>query len=152
EGIVAYNGNLYEVYRYLGQVEPAAAYAERLASALEQQGRPAEASRYRRQAAIVRAGEPLNRVVAVVDGVRHEIDEVDPVQNKRIRFVFERNRTTLRPAEVLATKGGEVGAAGRHEEALAHFRDAAQADPFDPHCRYLEGFALLHLQRYVEGV
>jgi tetratricopeptide (TPR) repeat protein len=152
EGVVAYLGNLYEVHRYLGRPEAAATYAERLATALAEQGRPAEARRYRREAAIVRAGEPPNRVVAVVDGARYELDEVGEVQGKRIQFVFERGRVTLRPAAELTRRGEELGSQGRDEEALALFRDAARADPFDPHARYQEGYALLHLQRYPQAV
>jgi tetratricopeptide (TPR) repeat protein len=151
-GVIAYLGNLYEVHRYLGWSEVAAGYAERLAAPLEEQGRTAEAARYRKQAGIVRTGEPRNRVVAVVDGLRYEIDEVGVVEGKRIEFVFERNRITLRPAADLAGKGDELGRQGRYEEALELFRDAARADPFDPHARYLEGYTLLHLQRYPQAV
>src|SRR5262249_39760098 len=118
EGILAYLGSLYEAHRYLGQSEVAAGYAERLAAALAEQERAAEARRYRRQAGIVRAGEPLNRVVAVVDGVRYELDEVPVVEGKGIQLVFERNRMTLRPAEELTRRGEELGSQGRHEEAL----------------------------------
>lgn len=152
EGLVAYLGNLYEVHRYLGQPEPAARYAERLAAALEQQGRSAEARRYRKLAAIVRAGEPRNRVVVVVEGVRYELDEVGIVEGQRIQLVFERNRITLRPAAERTRQGEELGGKGQYDEALACFRDAAQADPLDPHCRYQEGYTLLHLQRYPQAV
>lgn len=152
EGVVAYVGSLYEVQRYLGQPEPAARYAEQLADALEKQGQPVDATRYRKQAAIVRAGEPLNRVVAIVDNVRQELAEVTEVEGKHIQFVFERNRLTLRPAVEHARRGEERGSAGRYEEALAAFREAAQADPFDPHARYQEGFTLLQLRRYAEAV
>ena len=75
-GVAAYLDSLYEVHRYLGQGPAAAAAAERLATALAGQGRTQEATRYRRQAAVVRAGEPLNRVVAVVNGQQYELDEV----------------------------------------------------------------------------
>jgi tetratricopeptide (TPR) repeat protein len=152
QGIAAYLGSLYEVSRYLGQTEAAAGYAERLADALAQQGRTTEAARYRRQAGIIRAGEPLNRVVAEIDGARHELDEIGTVRDKRIRFLFERNRITLRPAEALTRQGEQLGSQGRHEKALSCFRAAAQADGFDPHARYLEGFTLLHLERYPQAI
>ena len=48
--------------------------------------------------------------------------------------------------------GDARGSEGRHEDALALLREAARADRFDPHARYLEGFALLHLQRPSEAV
>jgi Flp pilus assembly protein TadD len=68
-----------------------------------------------------------------------------------VQFVFERNRITLRPATVHTERGEELGSAGQHQEALAAFREAAAADPFDPHCRYLEAFTLLHLGRYTDA-
>jgi len=152
EGVLAYLQNLYEAHRYLGQAEPAAARALQLADAMEAQGRADDARRYRRQAEIVRAGEPLNRVVAVVEDRRYEPDEVGPLRDQRVQFVFERNRITLRPAAVLTRRGGQHGSAGRYDEALDAFCAAAAADPFDPHARYQEGLTLLHLQRYVDAV
>jgi tetratricopeptide (TPR) repeat protein len=151
-GVAAYLGNLYEAHRYLEQAAPAAAYAGRLADVLDQQGRAEEARRYRRQSEIVRAGEPLNRVVAVIEGRRYELDEVGPLANQRVQFVFERNRITLRPATAATERGEQLGSAGRYDEALEAFRAAAQADPFDPHGRYQEGLTLLHLERYAEAV
>jgi tetratricopeptide (TPR) repeat protein len=152
EGVVAYLGNLYEVHRYLGQAEPAAGHMAQLADAVATQGQADGARRYRRQAEIVRAGEPLNRVVAVVDGRRYELDEVGPVREGRVQFVFKRNRITLRPAAVLTERGEKQGSAGRFDEALADFRAAGNADPFDPHSRYEAGLTILHLGRYAEAV
>jgi tetratricopeptide (TPR) repeat protein len=150
EGIAAYLGSLFEAHRYLGQGERAASYAERMAALLDAQGAARDATRWTR-GCIVRAGEPLNRVVAVVDGATFEVDEVRPVGDVRVQFVFDRNRITLRPATVHTERGEELGSAGRHEETLAAFREAAAADPFDPHCRYLEAFTLLHLGRYADA-
>jgi tetratricopeptide (TPR) repeat protein len=151
EGIVAYLGNLHEVHRYLARADAAASYAEKLAAAFEKCGRTADANRYRKLAPIVRAGEPLNRVVAVVNNVRFELDELRDLRDKHIQFIFERNRITLRPATQLTQEGERLGSEGKYEEALARFRDAARADPFDPNCRYQEGFSLMHLSRYAEA-
>jgi len=150
-GVVAYLGNLFEVQRYLGRAEPAADCGDRLAGAWERVGRTAEATRMRRRAAIVRAGEPLNRMVAVVGGTTMEIDEVKPAENLHVQFVFERNRITLRPAVELTNRGEALGGSGQYSEALTVFREAAAADPFDAHSRYQEGFTLLHLQRYADA-
>jgi tetratricopeptide (TPR) repeat protein len=152
EGIGAYLGNLYEGHRYLDQREQAAGYAGRLAEFYAKQGRAPEAERFRRQAQIVRAGEPRNRVVAVVDGQRYELDAVPPIKEGRLQFVFERNRITLRPAAVLTERGEELAKQGKYDEALAAFRAAAEADRFDPHSRYLQGLTLLHLERPTEAV
>jgi tetratricopeptide (TPR) repeat protein len=151
-GVAAYLGNLYEAHRCLGRPEPAASSAERLADAFEGQGRTDEVRRYRRQAGIVRAGEPLNRVVAVVDGRHYELDEVGPIRVGKVQLVFERNRVTLRPATVLTQQGETLGGASRYEEALDAFRAAARSDPLDPHARYEEGLTLLYLRRYAEAV
>lgn len=152
DGIGAYLGDLYEVHRYLAQPEPAAAYARRLADWYAAHGKPREADRFRRQADIVRAGEPLNRVVAVVAEQRHELHQVPAIKDHRLQFVFERNRITLRPAAVLTQRGEEHAKQQQFDEALDYFRQAAHADRFDPHSRYLQGLTLLHLERYNEAV
>jgi tetratricopeptide (TPR) repeat protein len=153
EGVSAYLNGLYEVHRYLGQPEQAATTAERFAEVLAAGGQGAEAERWRKQARLVRAGEPLNRVVAVIEGRRFELDEAAlPGAEGRVQFVFERNRPTLRPAEVLGERGERLAAAGNFDEALAVFREAAAADRFAPHPHYLEGLTLLHLMRPGEAV
>jgi tetratricopeptide (TPR) repeat protein len=152
DGVAAYLGNLYEVHRYAGRAGPAADCAEQLAGVLAQRKRSTEAARYRRQAAIVRAGEPLNRVVAVVDGRTLELDELTGSKDLHVQFVFQRNRPSLRPAEVLIQRGGELGSQGAYDEALEAFQAAARADPYEPHAHYEAGAALLHLRRYAEAI
>ncbi len=88
----------------------------------------------------------------MVDGATFEVDEVQPVGNMHVKFNFERNRITLRPAEFHTQRGEQLGSAARHEEALAAFREAAATDAFDPHARFLEAFTLLHLERYADAV
>ena len=149
EGIQTYRRNLFEAHRYLGQTERAAKYADLLAEGLEARGEPGEP--YRRAAARVRAGEPLLRVVALVDGEKRELDDISAVTGK-IRLVFERNRLTLRPAVVLVERGRQAGGEGRFADALAMFQQAAAADRFDPEARYQEAFTLLHLKRYDEAL
>lgn len=151
EGVAAYTASLFEAHRYLGQPDRAAEYADRMAALLDAGGAARDAARWRTRARIVRAGEPLNRVVAVVNGETFEIDEVRVAGDARVQFVFERNRVTLRPAVVHAERGERLGSAGRHEEALAAFDEAAAADPFDPHARYLRAFTLLHLGRHADA-
>jgi tetratricopeptide (TPR) repeat protein len=151
EGIAAYLGSLFEVHRYLGHSGKAADYADRMATHLNSQAATQDANRWRTRARIVRAGEPLNRIVAVVNGVTFELDEVRPAGETRVQLVFERNRVTLQPARVHTERGKALGAAGRHAEALAAFRDAAAADEFDPDSRYLGAFTLLHLGQYAEA-
>jgi tetratricopeptide (TPR) repeat protein len=152
-GILAYQGNLFEIHRYLGQAEPAALGAERCAEALTAAGQTDQAAAWRRQARLVRVGEPLNRVVLMVDGGgERELDELESVAGKRIQFVFKRNRLTLEPSRHRTGEGERLGGEGRHAEAHEVFQEAARLDPFDPHPRYLSGLTLLHLRRYAEAV
>jgi tetratricopeptide (TPR) repeat protein len=152
EGIVAYLGNLYEEHRYLEQAEAAAGCADQLAEHHQRLGRADEARRYRGQVARVRAGEPRNRVVIDLDGRRLEVEEVLGGVEGRVRFVFERNKLTLRTADVYVASGQEEGKRGRYAQALELFREAARADPFAPHPHHEAAITLLHLDRAVEAV
>ncbi|WP_434420928.1 tetratricopeptide repeat protein [Nannocystis pusilla] len=148
EGVQAYLGNLFEAHRWLGQREPAAACARRLA---ELAADPAVQRQRLRRAARVAAGEPRNRVLAVIDGAPHELDELPSLGAVHVRFVFERDRITLRRATAATEAGEACGGEGEYAEALAHFERAAAADRHDPHCRYQAAFTLLHLRRYAEA-
>jgi tetratricopeptide (TPR) repeat protein len=152
EGERAYVGNLYEIHRYLGDAPAAAEQADRLADLLERDGDAAEAERYRKQAALVRKSEPANRVICNIDGRRLELTEALGTKLGGVQFAFERNRLTLRPAVVWSQQGHEFGARQQFDEALALFHRAAEADRFDPHCRYHAGLTLLCLERYAEAV
>jgi tetratricopeptide (TPR) repeat protein len=151
-GVAAYLGSLFEIHRYLGQAAPAADAAERYAATLAAAGESQQADSWRRQARLVRAGEPLNRVVAVIDDDRHELGDVPRLGNQRVQFVFQRNRITLEPSRRHTAAGERFGGEGRHAEAHAAFQEAARCDPFDPQPRYLSGLALLHLRRYADAV
>lgn len=152
EGILAYQGNLFEIHRYLGRAGEAADAAQRCAEALTAMGRARQAEAWQRHARLVRAGEPLNRVVALVDNDERELDEVQSVSGQQVHFIFKRNRLTLEPARRRTGEGEQIGAQGHHAEAHTAFQEAARLDPFDPHPRYLSGLALLHLRRYHEAV
>jgi tetratricopeptide (TPR) repeat protein len=151
EGVGVYLGHLYESHRYLGEAVEAAAYAERLSE--HHTGTP-ESARWYKQAALVRAGEPLVRMVVQLNGepAKFEIDEVAKPNNAQMTFLFERNRVALAPSHALTTEGEKLGSAGKYDEALALFRDAATADPFDPQPHYEAGITLLLLQRYAQAI
>lgn len=152
EGVIAYQGNLHEVQRYLGHTEEAAGWAERLVDTLKRVSRRDAAEMYAQRAVRVRAGEPLNRVVVEVAGRCYEVSETPPFVEGKVQFLHERNRISLRPATVLADRGSALATAGEHEPALDLFRDAARADRFDPQPRYLEGLTLLLLERHPQAV
>jgi tetratricopeptide (TPR) repeat protein len=152
EGILAYLGNLFEMHRYGGQTAAAADAADRYAGALTAAGRTQPAAQWRARARLVRAGEPLNRVVVVVAGEQYELSDLPAVADLRGGFVFQRNRITLAPARRHTADGEQLGGQGRHAEAYASFQEAARLDHFDPHPHYLSGLALLHLRRHAEAV
>jgi tetratricopeptide (TPR) repeat protein len=151
EGTRCYLGNLYEIHRYLGEGAPAATYLERRAELLERLGEAGAAARDRRQAAMVRAGEPPCRVVAQLGEDLLEIVDVPP-SAEEMRFVFLRNRIALRPSTAATESGIAKGTAGDLEGALAEFRRAAEADRFDPWPSYHAGNTLLYLRRYREAI
>lgn len=152
EGLLASLSNLYEIQRYRGDTAAAAEAAEKLAAALEAQDRPEEASRYRKQAALVRKGEPLVRVIGVIEGHPMELEEMSPKPNERVQFVFERNRVALRPCSSAVQQGEVLASQGQLEQGLEAFRSAAKLDPYDPQPHYLAGLTLLHLKRFPEAL
>jgi tetratricopeptide (TPR) repeat protein len=152
EGVAVYLGNLYEIHRYLGEGAAAAGYAERLADTFAERGDEVQAAWYRSQGRILRRGAPAVRVVALIEGRRYELDELPSMSSLHVKFLFERDRITLKPAVDRTARGEELGSAGAYERALAAFRSAAAADPHDPHCRYLEALTLLSLERPAEAI
>ncbi len=151
EGVVAYLGNLVEIHRYRGDNVAAAFYLEQLADLLALDEREDEFQSMRRRAAAVRAGEPLCRVVAELDGQRMELSDI--VEPKgRIRFLFQRNRMTLRRCLEAVQQGLTALKRGDRPAALACFERASAADPFDPWPRYHAGLTLTELRRYREAV
>jgi tetratricopeptide (TPR) repeat protein len=147
EGVAAYLGNLYEIFRYLDRRAEAADCADELAALAEQQGRPGDARRYRQQARLVRAGEPPVRVVVDLGGQRYEPDEVPGGLSGSVRFLFERNRLTLRPAQVLTEQGEREAEQGHYEAALQLFLEASRADPLAPQPVYEAALTYLYLGR-----
>jgi tetratricopeptide (TPR) repeat protein len=149
EGKSASLHSLYEIERWRGRAAQAAAVAEQLAVLI-----PDETGErlWKRQAAIVRGGEPLVRVIAVIDGVPYELDDAPTVRDGTVQFEFRRNRTTLLAAGRIGQEAQQHGSAGRYDEALKAFRAAAAIDRHDPHFRYLEGLTLLHMGKASEAV
>jgi hypothetical protein len=110
EGIAAYLGSLFETHRYLGQGERAAGYADRMTALLDTQGATRDAARWRTRARIVRASEPLNRVVAVVDGATFEMDEVRPTGDMRaIRLRAQPDHAAAGDGSHRARRGTGIG-------------------------------------------
>lgn len=144
DGAITHLGNLYEIQRYCGESERAAQAAEEIAELLEQQDQEKAARRQRQQAARVRAGEPLVRIVCQVEGEKRELEEVLESIPKKIEFGHERNRLTLSRASHLTIQGDQLARQSRLDSARNRYQQAALADPFDPQCHY--GAGIIHLQ------
>jgi len=146
EGVPIYLNRLYEIRRYLGDAAGAAEIADRLA---REPG--SERERWQQQAAILRSGEPLNRVVVRIGEKSFELGELPHIDGS-VKFEFRRNRDGVLLAEDLLTLGSQHASGGELEQALSYFQQAAKVDPFHPEPHYLGGLTLLHLRRYQEAV
>jgi tetratricopeptide (TPR) repeat protein len=116
------------------------------------QGKGKEAAWFRKEAGIVRGGEPLVRVIAAAKGLRYELD--DPGIMSRggyFDFVLYRNRIHLQPALHLTDQGLLLGNQGQYQEAFSTLLAATKADRFDPQPWYHMGACLLYAGLYNEA-
>jgi tetratricopeptide (TPR) repeat protein len=143
---------LYEAHRYLGRSAEAADVADECAGVLDRLGKWGRARRFRKVAELARRGEPPVRVVLHIDGIFFELDELPPVIDGDLNFVFFRNRMYLARATALLERGQELQKQGSLEQALSLFREAGRIDPYAPGPLYAEAAALMHLQRASEAV
>ncbi|HVK66251.1 MAG TPA: tetratricopeptide repeat protein [Polyangium sp.] len=150
QGALAALFSLFEVHRYLGETDEAAARAEQIASVLDRLGDTDEARAFRRRAERVRAGEPRCRVVALVDGKPAEIDELGGLQGS-VQFIYERSRPDLRVSSIATEEGERLGAAGEFVRALEAFRRGAVADRHAPSPVYQAGVTCLFMGRAAEA-
>jgi tetratricopeptide (TPR) repeat protein len=152
QGTAAALRELYDLHRYLGNWDLAAGYAERIAGHALKNGHPAESQRWVKQAQLVRAGEPLCRMTFWVNDAHYEADSLPTLTNAKVRYGFMRNRQPIGICQGLVLRGAQLAHAGRFEEALADFRAAAKADPFDPQPHYQRAAALMNLDRAGDAV
>jgi tetratricopeptide (TPR) repeat protein len=152
QGIHAYLETAMQIRRYLGQADEAADLAERLAEVSDRMGRRAESQLLIRRASVIRAGEPLCRILIVIDGHRYEVDDAPRAVNNRIAFEFERNRLSLGRSNALVRKGEQAGSDGRPADALLLFQQAAPLDPYNPEPHYQAAVALMDLGRASDAV
>lgn len=148
DGIVTYLWNLLEVHRYAGQAAAAARYAERLAETLAVQGNAGRAAWFRKQAAVIRDGEPLVRVVAQFSGQNHELDEITIPSGTRFHLVLYRNRLTLLRARHRCREAEQHFLDGRPRESLQSLVEAARHDPYEPEPHYQMGVLALYSACY----
>jgi hypothetical protein len=154
EGLVVCLTGRYEMLRFQGDRTSTAAAAdclEQMAPALERLGRTRQAARWRRQAAVVRAGEPLCRAIAVIDGEPFEISQVT-VPSSHVQFAYARNRISLPATRKAIAAGDEAFRDGKLDDALAHFTRAAAIDDHDPQPHLRAADTHLHLRQFAKAV
>ncbi|MBY0229306.1 MAG: hypothetical protein K2W96_08520 [Gemmataceae bacterium] len=134
-------GNLYEISRYLGETAGAAEMADLLSDLRSRAGDDAGARRYARQAALVRKGEPLLRVVGEVAGQRYEVEELLEGVPGPVRWLFERNRPTPWRVAEAVRQAEEAARAGQFDRAF-HWLSKVKPKDGDPAPWYL--FGLIH--------
>jgi tetratricopeptide (TPR) repeat protein len=139
--------SLSEVFRYLGDWEQAADCLDEQ-SEVARTGKAEEiADQLAIEAKWVRAGEPLNRVLALVGETPVEPENLPARIDGRVRFIFRRNRPTLSSCTAAIARGLAHGKESRFDEALAAFQEATEADPLDPQGHYQAGVTLLRMDR-----
>ncbi|HET6246329.1 MAG TPA: hypothetical protein VFE47_01420 [Tepidisphaeraceae bacterium] len=151
-GAAAALRGLYEIHRYMGKLPEAAGFGDRLSAKLATMGKKPEADFWTRQSAIVRAGEPLCRVVFYVNDQQLEVDDVPPLTDPRLALSFMRNRPPLELCAGLVDRGMQVGSEAKFDEAMALFQQAAVVDPYDPVPHMQMAMTLMHLERAADAV
>jgi tetratricopeptide (TPR) repeat protein len=153
EGVTAYANSMYELRRYQGNIEEAAMYGTLTADMLAIQGQNKEAERWRKQVELLKSGEPLNRVILLVDDLKYELSELDEIDfsSRSVKFTFERNRLTIDISAHYCDLASDLALKGSFKEALELYAKAASADKYNPHPKYLEGLTHLHLKQYNEA-
>lgn len=158
EGLLSSLRSLYEAHRYLGQGAEAADVALECASAIERgfasdrSASMARARRLRKLAEIVRRGEPPNRVVLEIGREFIELDEIPPVLESSVHFIFHRDRMCLARANALMKRGRELASEGALEEALLLLREASHVDPHAAGPLHVRAATLMYLQRVSEAL
>ncbi|HWE04941.1 MAG TPA: tetratricopeptide repeat protein [Tepidisphaeraceae bacterium] len=152
QGAAAGLRGMYEIERYLGKFAEAADDADRLSAAFAKAGNTADEKWWSRQAARVRAGEPLCRVVFFVQDQQYEVEDVPRLNESRMRYGFVRNRAPLGMCEALVQRAMQIGSEAKFDEAMRLFGQAAAIDPYDPSPHHQAAITLMHLQRPAEAV
>lgn len=149
EGQNVYLESLMEVYRYLGDVERAIEYGEQLIEQRQRRGFPSDEIAVR--VARMCKGEPLLRLVYVIEGRRVELDELTQFSGAAVKFEFERNRRSLAMASTLVQQGNELASSGKLADAMEKYQEASEVDPFNPDPHYQLGYCLIHMGMFAKA-
>lgn len=148
EGQIAYLTALIEVHRYLGDGQ-VLTLAAQLRDVRRSQGQSVDA--IEKQLTMLRAGEPLCRVICLRNGQEFELDEITSVGQGSYKFHFRRNRPTLEIVTALTRQGSQLASQGELAAALEKYQAAADIDPYDPDPVFLQAVCLLELGAYTQA-
>jgi tetratricopeptide (TPR) repeat protein len=137
-----YLRHLMEVHQYFGEAEKAANWSERLADFFDHFSETPNARWHRSLAKVMRAGEPLVRVIVETDDGLYELDDL-PAFFGEFSLRPIRNRRALLPSFVLIKRARESAAKEQYDEAVEATKQAAESDPFDPDPPHTMGDLLL---------
>ena len=148
EGVRIYLESLAKCHTYLGD-QPSAAncYDERV-TLWDERGLKDEATRDRKQAAMLRAGLPKCRVVLCKDGTFFEQDDfvLSPdEQNARVEYHYWRERPDIPNCRMLIERGVALAHNREFSDALEIFEKARQVDPYDPEPLFQSAMCLIEL-------
>lgn len=151
EGVITGLVNLYEIYRYSSKTKEAIDVCNQLCELFSKLKDDKSYHNYMKQIEILQKGEPLNRVVAVVDGKNYELEDIInkkvAVKNVQVEFHFLRNRLTLPSAKYLINIAKNLQANGEYSSAVFNLQSAITKDQYAPEPWYQLGVCYLHLER-----
>ena len=149
EGRLAHLNNLVEANRYLG-LDSARDWLLELIELTEKLNQ--STTRLEKRLQLMKAGEPLCRLVGNCENDSFEVDEIEHFEiGHKIAFVFVRNRLSLEKSTILVQQGNELASSGKLSDALDKYREAEQTDPFDPDPCYQSGACLLEIGAFEEA-
>lgn len=150
EGVSVYLESLMEVHRYLGDIGKALEYGQQLIDCQRRSNSPADDAI--KKVERIRKGEPLLRVVCMIEDRRFELDELTHFSGQHVKFVFERNRRSLAMASTLVEQGNQLASAGKLADAMEKYQQASEIDPFNPDPHYQLGYCLIHMGMFAKAV
>lgn len=74
DGVLDLYVNLYEIYRYTENKDKVLETCKKISELLEKKGDMNTKANYDKQYSIIEKGEPLNRMIIVIDGINFEMD------------------------------------------------------------------------------
>ncbi|MGB7346345.1 MAG: tetratricopeptide repeat protein [Pirellulaceae bacterium] len=148
EGQVVYWNNLSETHLYLDDGQ-AVECAEHALALLQENAMPSD--EVERRLGQLRAGVPLCRVVCVSVAGELELDDLTPMKEGRLQFLFRRNRMSMQKATTLTANGNKLAEAGQYAEAMEKYHEASDVDPHDPDPVYQSGMCLMELGAYAKA-